>query len=138
MANILSRLFSKRVAITLTTIMLAAAPFATATSANAAAASQATEQKVAKPVKPADVCNYTTARPTLRRGSTGPAVQQAQCYLNWSMTGDNLVEDGIFGTLTYNATVRFQRCAGIGVDGVIGPQTWSYLAYWANSPYYVC
>ncbi|GGP00365.1 hypothetical protein GCM10012280_68970 [Wenjunlia tyrosinilytica] len=90
------------------------------------------------PRGPANSCNYTSSRPTIRRGSSGAAVQQAQCYLNLSMTGVSMPEDGDFGPVTEAATRRFQRCAGITVDGLIGPQTWSYLIYWADSSTYLC
>ncbi|MET8677989.1 peptidoglycan-binding domain-containing protein [Streptomyces sp. NPDC004647] len=83
-------------------------------------------------------CDYTRARPTLKRGSSGEAVKQAQCYLNLSMDGDKLAEDGSFGPVTDAATRRFQKCADITVDGIIGAQTWSFLTYWANSTEYVC
>ncbi|MGW3036385.1 peptidoglycan-binding domain-containing protein [Streptomyces sp. NPDC001178] len=82
---------------------------------------------------PDDVCNYTDSRPSLRLGASGPAVQQAQCYLNQAI-GAGLDEDGDFGQVTKSATVDFQRCADIIVDGRIGAQTWSFLSFWANAP----
>jgi peptidoglycan hydrolase-like protein with peptidoglycan-binding domain len=88
-----------------------------------------------------DICNYTTLRPTIRRGSTGAAVKQAQCYLYWSVWGahtEPIAVDGQFGPRTDYWVRVFQSCAGIGVDGIVGPITWSHLSYWANSPYYVC
>ncbi|WP_328928820.1 peptidoglycan-binding protein [Streptomyces sp. NBC_00190] len=88
--------------------------------------------------KAADVCNYTIRRPTLKIGSSGRAVQQAQCYLNRAMSGADLAEDGNFGPVTNAATRRFQACAGITVDGLIGAQTWSSLVFWANGPDFVC
>ncbi|WP_405617089.1 peptidoglycan-binding protein [Streptomyces sp. NBC_00076] len=81
---------------------------------------------------PGDICNYTKSRPSLQQGASGPAVQQAQCYLNQAI-GAGLDEDGDFGQLTQTATKSFQRCAGIVVDGLIGAQTWSFLSFWANS-----
>jgi peptidoglycan hydrolase-like protein with peptidoglycan-binding domain len=84
------------------------------------------------------ICNHTKSRPTVKRGSSGTAVRQAQCYLNNSLTGQRLAEDGIFGPVTEAATRRFQQCADITVDGVIGAQTWSHLTFWANSPDFVC
>lgn len=83
-------------------------------------------------------CRHTNSRPTLRRGSSGTAVRQAQCYLNHAMTGDNLAEDGDFGPVTDAATRRFQGCAEITVDGIVGAQTWSFLTFWANSTEYAC
>lgn len=82
---------------------------------------------------PDDICNYTKSRPTLHQGSSGRAVQQAQCYLNQAI-GAGLDEDGDFGRLTESATKDFQQCADIVVDGRIGAQTWSFLSFWANSP----
>lgn len=74
----------------------------------------------------------------IKNGSSGAAARQAQCYLNLSMTGNTIPEDGNFGPVTEGATRRFQNCANITVDGLIGPETWSYLIYWASSPNYLC
>ncbi|MFE7795413.1 peptidoglycan-binding protein [Streptomyces sp. NPDC057460] len=81
---------------------------------------------------PNDVCNSTDLRPTLRQGSSGSAVEQAQCYLNYAINA-GLDEDGDFGPATAAATRQFQRCAEIVVDGRIGAQTWSFLVFWANA-----
>ncbi|MGX1885229.1 peptidoglycan-binding domain-containing protein [Streptomyces sp. NPDC055287] len=85
-----------------------------------------------------DICTHTTARPTIKRGSSGAAVKQAQCYLNSSLATENLVIDGDFGPLTDAAVRKFQGCAEITVDGLCGAQTWSHLTFWANSPEFVC
>ena len=85
-----------------------------------------------------DICNYTTARPTVRRGSTGAAVKQAQCYVYYSVQAADLAIDGQFGPITERWVRTFQSCAGITVDGIVGPVTWGELKYWANSPSYVC
>lgn len=82
---------------------------------------------------PDDICNFTKSRPILHQGSSGRAVQQAQCYLNQAI-GAGLDEDGDFGQLTRSATMDFQQCADIVVDGLIGAQTWSFLSFWANNP----
>lgn len=102
-----------------------------------------TAARAAAPERPVthgtvDVCNQTIQRPTLKIGSSGSAVRQAQCYLNNSMTGPKLAVDGNFGPVTSAATKRFQQCAGIVVDGTIGAQTWSFLVFWANSTANVC
>lgn len=107
-------------------------------SATAAVTSPQTPHKLKSPTNfvaqgPDDVCNYTDSRPRLRLGASGPAVQQAQCYLNQAI-GANLDEDGDFGRVTQSATEDFQRCADIVVDGFIGAQTWSFLSFWANAP----
>ncbi|MCX5527494.1 peptidoglycan-binding protein [Streptomyces bobili] len=81
--------------------------------------------------------------PTVSQGSVDTsnlsAVKLAQCYLNLSMSGDNLTVDGMFGPQSDTAARRFQSCAGgLTVDGHVGPNTWDSLRYWANSPNYVC
>jgi peptidoglycan hydrolase-like protein with peptidoglycan-binding domain len=89
----------------------------------------------------ANVCGYSGSEPTLSQGSSGNAVKEAQCQLNLSLspaTHPRLSIDGQFGPRTTQAVRSFQACAGISVDGVIGPVTWSYLRHWATSPYYVC
>jgi zinc D-Ala-D-Ala carboxypeptidase len=85
-----------------------------------------------------DICNYTAARPTVRLGSSGAAVKQAQCYVYHSVRDADLAIDGQFGAITRNWVITFQRCAGIGVDGIVGAQTWSQLFYWANATSFVC
>lgn len=81
-------------------------------------------------------------RPTIRSGSRGSAVTEAQTRLNsvhTSRTGSGqsaidrcpLVVDGIFGKNTRGATISFQRIAFPGQpnewDGIIGPKTWTAL-----------
>lgn len=112
-------------------------PAYASSASNAAKATQAFTSDVGVQ----DICNYTTERPTIRRGSSGPAVKQAQCYLYWSVWGahiEPIAIDGQFGPRTEYWVRVFQSCAGITVDGIVGSQTWSHLTYWANSPYYVC
>jgi peptidoglycan hydrolase-like protein with peptidoglycan-binding domain len=55
-----------------------------------------------------------------------------------SLDDEGIPEDGDFGPVTEAATKRFQSCAGITVDGLIGPETWTYLTYWAGSSTYLC
>ena len=81
-------------------------------------------------------------KPTVRQGSRGPAVTEAQTRLNGihvrRLAGGQrgldrcpLVIDGVFGANTRAATVAFQRIAFPSSpnewDGVIGPRTWSAL-----------
>jgi zinc D-Ala-D-Ala carboxypeptidase len=100
---------------------------------------------VAKPHQSFGPCTFTNSQPQLQRGSQGTAVKQAQCELNWAFAfgstknygngaGNGLSEDGDFGTNTFNAAEDFQRCAGIGIDGKIGPQTWNKLNFWVHQP----
>ncbi|MEG3146376.1 S8 family serine peptidase [Sphingomonas sp. RT2P30] len=81
--------------------------------------------------------------PMIRRGSSGPAVAEAQTKLNRVHASRNALDrcpltvDGIFGPNTSAATVSFQRFAFPGQpsewDGVIGPKTWAMLdAYGAD------
>ena len=81
-------------------------------------------------------CTYTASQPTLRSGSSGTAVRQAQCEYNYATRGTNIAQDGSFGPITRSSIIRFQRCVGITADGVVGPVTWSYLNYWASSNSY--
>ncbi|MFF5652631.1 peptidoglycan-binding protein [Streptomyces collinus] len=117
-------------------ISLAAAP-AVASATETVKPAQAVE-KLNRPTAlvaqgPDDVCDFTDNRPSLRLGSSGAAVQQAQCYLNQAIDA-GLDQDGDFGQITQSATRAFQQCAGIVVDGRIGAQTWSFLSFWANAP----
>jgi phosphatidylserine/phosphatidylglycerophosphate/cardiolipin synthase-like enzyme/subtilisin family serine protease len=87
-------------------------------------------------------------RPTLRRGSRGEAVREAQTKLNLIHAHDQqqggtgladcpLAVDGAFGQHTHHATVAFQRVAFPDQpkewDGVIGPRTWAKLDAFARS-----
>ncbi len=65
--------------------------------------------------------------PVLRRGSSGEAVRRLQRSLVISKLLPNTGIDGIFGPATEEAVRRFQPAMGIGVDGIVGPQTWARL-----------
>jgi peptidoglycan hydrolase-like protein with peptidoglycan-binding domain len=67
-----------------------------------------------------------TPMPTLRQGSRGTAVTDLQRRLAAAGFSPGTA-DGIFGSLTANAVRNFQRARGLGVDGVVGPQTWGAL-----------
>ncbi|MDQ0931168.1 GH25 family lysozyme [Streptomyces turgidiscabies] len=85
------------------------------------------------------VCGHTSAQPTLRQGSTGdPAIVEAQCQLDLATKPSRYTPigaDGTFGPATETRVKEFQRCAGLGVDGVLGPQTWAALNTWAAEPH---
>ncbi|SDD86875.1 peptidoglycan-binding domain-containing protein [Actinokineospora iranica] len=67
-------------------------------------------------------------RPTIRRGTTGPAVSEAQRILNaWYPTMPRLAVDGAFGPSTEARVKHMQRAAGLAVDGIVGPATWRRL-----------
>ncbi|WP_442943868.1 peptidoglycan-binding domain-containing protein [Nocardia sp. NBC_00508] len=98
-------------AATLTTAVLAAA-------AGPAVAEPASPG--ADPASRSAGCAYTSAQPTIQRGSTGDAVRQAQCLLGVTV-------DGVFGSETETAVVHVQSAFGLKVDGIVGPQTWAAL-----------
>ena len=66
----------------------------------------------------------------LKQGSTGPAVQLLQLAINRALS-DELALDGIFGTKTKTALMRFQALSGLAADGIVGPVTHRALV-----PYY--
>ncbi len=65
---------------------------------------------------------------TVQRNSSGPAVRAVQALLN-KKRRLSLTVDGVFGSGTESAVVAFQRHAGIGDDGVVGPTTWRNLIW---------
>ena len=75
----------------------------------------------------------TATHPTLRRGSVGSAVEEAQGLL--VANGAAIDVDGIFGPATESAVRAFQAACGLAlVDGVIGPSTWAALERATNTP----
>lgn len=60
------------------------------------------------------------ARPRLRRGATGPLVEEVQRRLG-------IAVDGRFGGDTEIAVAAFQAARGLGIDGIVGPYTWDAL-----------
>ena len=77
-----------------------------------------------------------TARPTLRRGSTGALVEQIQSKLKVNTASGG---KGTFGPKTEAAVRAFQREHGLVPDGIVGPKTWAALdgvtdqMFWAMS-----
>jgi hypothetical protein len=80
-----------------------------------------------------------TVPPTIALGSTDVAtVVAAQRNLNVADAGEQsagrpglaacpLIEDGVFGSGVEQAALDFQGRRGLGVDGIIGPNTWGRL-----------
>jgi len=64
--------------------------------------------------------------PTVRSGSTGPAVSTLQATLN-SKRASGLLVDGKFGPLTLTAVKAFQLSSALVADGIVGPKTWAAL-----------
>jgi hypothetical protein len=66
-------------------------------------------------------------RPTIRVGARGPLVTELQALLNTAGADPPLAVDGVFGSMTFAAVVRFQATRGLTPDGIVGPHTWSAL-----------
>ncbi|WP_202709724.1 peptidoglycan-binding protein [Sporosalibacterium faouarense] len=69
---------------------------------------------------------YSLSYTVLREGSKGSLVSKLQQNLNAKGYSPGPV-DGIYGSLTKNAVIRFQKDNGLTVDGIAGPQTQSTL-----------
>lgn len=63
----------------------------------------------------------SSARPVLRRGSSGAEVRELQTLLG------GLSVDGQFGPVTEAAVQNFQRTNRLVDDGIVGPITWGAL-----------
>ena len=71
--------------------------------------------------------------PVLQQGSSGPEVADLQNKLR-DRGFDPGASDGSFGPGTAAAVEAFQRSAGLGADGVVGPQTAAALGYTVPPP----
>ena len=67
-----------------------------------------------------------TPCPTLRIGSTGPAVTRLQQLLRNEGFDPGPI-DGIFGSRTQAAVIEFQREMDLVADGIVGIRTWTAL-----------
>ncbi|MEV0649037.1 penicillin-insensitive murein endopeptidase [Phytomonospora sp. NPDC050363] len=63
---------------------------------------------------------------TQSAGNRGADVQAIQYLLQHH--GQSASADGVFGSGTTAAVRAFQTAKGLGVDGIVGPQTWAALA----------
>lgn len=72
------------------------------------------------PQAPASPGPRITVGATVRRGDTGADVRLLQRFLG-------VADDGDFGPLTEAAVRRYQQMRRLGVDGVVGPQTWGAI-----------
>jgi len=61
----------------------------------------------------------------LQFGSSGSRVRQIQEALN--KQGYNLAVDGIYGAATKKAVQQYQKKNKLGVDGIVGDETWNSL-----------
>ena len=72
------------------------------------------------------ITHYYASTTLVKTGNRGEDVKTLQERLN--ALGYNCGDvDGIFGAKTYAAVVAFQKAMGIGVDGIVGSQTWGKL-----------
>lgn len=78
-----------------------------------------------EPVAPGGAGGPASARPMLRKGSTGEDVRQVQELL--VRRGAAIDPDGDFGSGTQRAVIDFQRSETLGADGIVGPLTWKAL-----------
>jgi hypothetical protein len=75
---------------------------------------------------PASAQAYANAFfPTQSSGNRGADVQAIQFLLQYA--GQSVDADGVFGATTVTAAKAFQTAKGLGVDGIVGPQTWAAL-----------
>ena len=72
---------------------------------------------------------------TTQNGSSGDAVRAVQKFGLLSMPGDApLVVDGSYGPITTARVRFFQESWGLTIDGVAGPETWSFLSTFMPGP----
>jgi hypothetical protein len=87
---------------------------------------------------------YFNTYQTMTVGSSGQCVKNLQRYLNaFCSSSTDLVQDGSFGNKTKRAVMAYQNYmrneyglgryrfngSSMGVDGVVGPQTWGALQF---------
>ncbi len=72
---------------------------------------------------------------TTQSGSSGDAVRAVQQFGLLSIPGDDpLVVDGSYGPITVERVRFFQESWGLTMDGVAGPETWSFLSTFMPGP----
>jgi peptidoglycan hydrolase-like protein with peptidoglycan-binding domain len=69
----------------------------------------------------------------VKQGSNGDGVRAVQSQIHARGAGAQVAVDGSFGQDTDSAVRAFQTLLAISVDGIVGPQTWSFIvnAYFA-------
>lgn len=71
-----------------------------------------------------EVCSVEL--PILQKGDESGCVRTLQILLN-KYNNAALDEDGDFGPKTHTAVQNYQRSRRLGIDGIVGPQTWTKL-----------
>jgi peptidoglycan hydrolase-like protein with peptidoglycan-binding domain len=59
---------------------------------------------------------------------SGEHIRWGQRFFN-TCCSQSLDEDGIYGPLTRESVVNFQRFFSLLIDGVVGPETWNCMRY---------
>lgn len=71
----------------------------------------------------------------IRRGHTGDQVKNLQMLMN-ACLGTSLTLDGVFGSDTEKAVIKFQSQYGLTADGIVGANTkqkiWDKCNIWPN------
>ena len=62
----------------------------------------------------------------LTKGSRGEIVRNLQKSL--CAAGFNVIQDGVFGQITMEAVMAFQKANGLKPDGIVGAKTWEKLS----------
>ncbi|MBK3573472.1 peptidoglycan-binding protein [Streptomyces sp. MBT65] len=70
--------------------------------------------------------NSTTRKDHLEVDMSGPEVAELQCLLRRAGISPGGV-DGNFGPLTESAVIQAQKTYRLGIDGQVGPRTWTAL-----------
>ncbi|SCN21686.1 Autolytic lysozyme [Clostridium sp. N3C] len=65
--------------------------------------------------------NTILGKPLLKQGNANAVATR---YVQWRLS---VGVDGIFGPITKNVVMNFQKNRGILVDGIVGPNTWKQL-----------
>ncbi|GAA4030008.1 peptidoglycan-binding protein [Streptomyces sp. NBC_01352] len=124
----MKRIRNAAVSTALTAIVIAGG---TVLAASPASAAPARDVAASGPVNAsAYYCGYDNrvTPPTIRYGSSGNTVREAQCLLislGYSVGSSGI--DGQFGPATRSAVYALQADYGLSYDGIVGPQTWNCL-----------
>ena len=81
------------------------------------------------------IISDTGANALSKYGSSGNEVVQIQQKLS-SLGYYNGPIDGVYGTQTKNAVIRFQKDCGLTADGIVGTKTLSYLGLTSSNNNY--
>jgi peptidoglycan hydrolase-like protein with peptidoglycan-binding domain len=92
-----------------------------------AASASATAVRASGPTWSTATVSAVAAQPTVKLGSRGAAVVALQKRLT-ALRYDCGSVDGTFGDMTLHGVYAFQKVQRIGVDGIVGPNTWARLA----------